>query len=153
MIWTGIVFVSVSYFAFFIAWVLFNVPLPGEGGWTGSKFFAKTDASPRLSVGLGVVGTCTDFYTIAIPLMAISGLNMSRGKKIGVSALFATGLLYATYCTTTAGSSPLLIMSSPHRACSFSAAGLASRLDNYRQTVVRGYPDPFWTSMPAYALA
>ncbi|KAJ0109377.1 hypothetical protein J7T55_000302 [Diaporthe amygdali] len=82
-------------------------------------------------VGLGVVGTVTDFYIITIPLTAISGLNMSLARKIGVSTLFATGLL----------------------ACSFSAAGLASRLDNYRTTLVRKYPDPFWTSMPAYGLA
>lgn len=111
MIWTGIIFVSLFYIAFFIAWMVSTVPLPGEGGWLGLKFFARNEvATPRITVGLGVVGTCTDFYTIAIPLTAISGLNMSRGKKIGISALFATGLLYATVFISTAGNSMTLIV-------------------------------------------
>lgn len=154
MIWTGIIVVSVLYLAFFVAWVVLYVPLPGDGGRTGMRFSDKiTTASPRISVGLGVVGTFTDFYTIAVPLMAISGLKMSLGKRVAVSGLFATGLLYATPCICATGNSTMLIIFFSHRACSFSAAGLASRLDTYRQSIVYGYPDPFWSSMPAYALA
>lgn len=59
------------------------------------SFFSRTrEQNPKISVGLGVVGTVTDFYIITIPLTAISGLNMSLARKIGVSTLFATGLLY-----------------------------------------------------------
>jgi hypothetical protein len=39
---------------------------------------------------MGALSTFTDFYIIAIPMMAISGLNMSFAKKLGVSALLET---------------------------------------------------------------
>lgn len=97
MIWVGIILVAVSYIAFFIAWIVSTVPLPGDSGWADLKFRERTgEATCKMSVGLGVLGTFTDFYIIAIPLTAVSGLKMSIERKIGISALFATGLLYGT---------------------------------------------------------
>jgi hypothetical protein len=49
---------------------------------------------PIIHLGLGCLGTATDILVIVIPIMAVWGLKMSRGKKIGVISLFATGLLY-----------------------------------------------------------
>lgn len=98
MIWTGIILVAVSYLAFFIAWVVCTVPLPGEQGW-GDPVFAEriAPATVKISLGLGALGVFTDFFIIAIPLTAIPGLRISTQKKIGISALFATGLLYDTF--------------------------------------------------------
>lgn len=95
MIWVGIVITAVAYAAFFTAWIYCSVPHIGEGGWSDVIFWTRVaKQTPPISIGLGAVGTFTDFYIISIPLLAISGLNMSRGRKVGVSALFATGLLY-----------------------------------------------------------
>lgn len=95
MTWFGIVFIAVSYIAIFTAWMESSVPRPSEKGWTDFNYIQRT-AEPhlKLSVALGVLGTFTDFYTLAIPLTAISGLKMSVPRKIAVSGLFATGLLY-----------------------------------------------------------
>lgn len=146
MIWVGVVLTGVSYAAFFAMWIYCSVPHIG-----GKQ-------TPQISIGLGAVGTFTDFYIISIPLLAISGLNMSRGRKIGVSALFATGLLYAmSLFSSLYKLMPavvlILICYLFYRACGFSAASLASRFDNYRATVVYNRPDPFWTSMSAYGPA
>lgn len=94
MIWVGIILTTVSYIAFGAAWTWSSVPHSGEGGWAGVLYWTRAGRqTPKISVGLGAVGTFTDFYIISIPLLAISSLNMSRSKKFGVSALFATGLL------------------------------------------------------------
>lgn len=82
-----------SYTAFFIAWIYYSVPRSGET-WTSTTYFTRVEvATPKLSVGLGVVSVFTDFFIFVIPLLAISRLNMSNARKYGVSALFATGLL------------------------------------------------------------
>lgn len=97
MVWVGIGLTAMGYAAFFIAWMVASVPHSGEAGWTDFAFVTRVgEQTPPLSIGLGVLSTFTDFYIISIPLLAISGLNMSLAKKLGVSALFATGLLYAT---------------------------------------------------------
>ena len=99
----GIVFISVSYIAFFIAWIVLGVPHVGEGGWMAPDFALRVARSrPIIHLGLGCLGTATDVYVIIIPIMAVWGLKMSRGKKIGVSSLFATGLLYdwTVYCSS-----------------------------------------------------
>lgn len=96
MIWAGIVFTAISYTAFLIAWILCSLPFPYEAGWSDPIFLKRTSLqTPAVSLGLGALGTFTDFYIIAIPLTAISRLHMSMVRKIGLSALFATGLVYA----------------------------------------------------------
>ncbi|KAG8169667.1 hypothetical protein KVR01_000412 [Diaporthe batatas] len=132
MIWAGIIVVAASYTAFFISWMVLSIPSPSEKGWMDPVYVQRTAAGtiPH-SVGLGVVGTVTDFYILVIPLTAISGLKMTVARKIGISALFATGIL----------------------ACSFSAASLAKRVDTYRARFIDKHSDPLWLSMIAYALA
>lgn len=92
--WIGILLTTISYTAFFIAWVYYSVPHAGEA-WADITFNIKVGlVTPKLSVGVGVVGVVTDFYIIVIPLLAIYGLNMSQARKLGLMVLFATGLLY-----------------------------------------------------------
>jgi hypothetical protein len=94
MIWTGIALTAVSYTALSMAWIYASVPHSGEGGWGNPKYFLRVERdTPPISIGLGAVGTFTDFFTLLIPLLAIMDLNMSTKKKLGVSALFATGSL------------------------------------------------------------
>lgn len=96
MIWIGIVLTTIAYAAFLTAWIVSTVPHAGEGGWISPELALRMGQStPKIILGLGVLGTFTDFYIIAIPLMAISTLHMSFARKIGLLALFATGFLYA----------------------------------------------------------
>ncbi|EHK97602.1 hypothetical protein M7I_6612 [Glarea lozoyensis 74030] len=41
----------------------------------------------------GIVGIVTDFYILLIPLWFVSGLRLPLGRKIGVSAIFLSGLI------------------------------------------------------------
>lgn len=82
---------------FLTAWIVTAVPHTGERGWISRELsLGMGQLTPKVILGLGALGTSTDFYIIAIPLMAISTLHMSLAKKVGVLALVATGLLYAT---------------------------------------------------------
>lgn len=47
----------------------------------------------------------------------------------------------------------ILMISFPCRACSLSVAGLAQRVIAFRASIVHNDSDPFWLSMPMYALA
>lgn len=94
MIWAGIVFTAISYTTLFAVWLVYSVPGPNHKGWEDPAFFVHVgENTPYVSVALGALGVVSDFYVIAIPFIAISGLKLSSAKKIGVSALFATGLV------------------------------------------------------------
>ncbi|KZZ95346.1 integral membrane protein [Moelleriella libera RCEF 2490] len=98
--------------------------------WAGVAFTVVSYVALLAAVALAVMGIVSDFYVIAIPLTVVSRLNLSFAKRLGLSALFATGLL----------------------ACAFSVAGLVPRIANYRATA-SGAHDPFWISMESYGLA
>lgn len=109
MIRIGIGFTIVSYLALLVVLITCSVPHDGEGGWSGVVFIRRVGAqATQITVAIGAVGTFTDFYVFLIPLIVVCGLNLSRGRKIGLCTLFATGLLYVL--------PPFL----PHNGCLFS---------------------------------
>lgn len=77
-IWLGVV---VSFLAYLIIMIL---------------FISVSDSNSKLLLNraIGVVNVVSDFYTLTIPIVAISRLQMSRSRKLGVSAIFLTGALY-----------------------------------------------------------
>ncbi|KAI1346318.1 integral membrane protein [Xylaria sp. FL0043] len=122
----GIVFIIASYTAIIAVCIYSNVPHVGDTGWTDPEFQARLEhTDTTLPVVLGSLGTSTDLYVITIPLTSVARLNLSTARKIGLAALFATGLL----------------------ACSFSFASLVSRAVFFHD------PDVFWASGQPYALA
>ncbi|KAI0814069.1 integral membrane protein [Xylaria sp. FL0064] len=122
----GIVFIIASYTAIIAVCIYSNVPHVGDTGWTDPEFQARLERiDTTLPVVLGSLGTSTDLYVITIPLTSVARLNLSTARKIGLVALFATGLL----------------------ACSFSFASLVSRAVFFHD------PDVFWASGQPYALA
>ncbi|KAH7324386.1 hypothetical protein B0I35DRAFT_349229 [Stachybotrys elegans] len=131
MLWSGVVFTAVSYLVCMGVWVAYTVPHPGEDWLSTPTALRAAQSSPVIGVTLGCLSTFTDFYILIIPVATVARLNMNNKKKIALSGLFLTGLL----------------------ACSLSAAGIASRLDNYHSILNQGIIDPYWLSTPAYALA
>ena len=75
-IWLGIFAVSVFYI------VTFAIDL------------AAIVSFQTLPWATGIFSIVTDFYVLLLPLPLILGLNMSRGRKIRVVAVFSLGLLY-----------------------------------------------------------
>jgi hypothetical protein len=47
----------------------------------------------RINKAQAMLNLATDVFIFVVPLAAISGLKLSRSQKIGVGAVFMTGLL------------------------------------------------------------
>lgn len=92
------------YAIHFIIWFnllfyLANLPteiwtcLPREKIWDPTVDGKCLDNDAILVCG-GIVNVVTDFVILLIPLVLIGRLQMPRAKKIGISAVFATGFLH-----------------------------------------------------------
>jgi hypothetical protein len=96
MIWGGMVFIVLFYVAITIAQVKEFIPKPGDVfGWFTPKPYSEANALLNITAVQGIVGIVTDFYILGIPMYFVSGLSLPRGRKIGVLAIFLTGLMFA----------------------------------------------------------
>jgi hypothetical protein len=95
MIWGGIVVIVVFYVCCIIVNTVLCVPHSGDGGWLSEKSQARcSQPELNLSVTQGVFSAVSDFYVLCIPLQMVWGLRLPKTRKIGVSSIFLTGLLY-----------------------------------------------------------
>ncbi len=76
-IWLGVV---VTFLAYLIIMILYI---------SVSDLNTKT----LLNRAVGVMNVVSDFYILTIPIVAVSRLQMSRSRKLGVIAVFLTGAL------------------------------------------------------------
>ena len=95
IIWGGIVFTVVFYVSCTIAQVKTFVPPKGES-WMSTKKPASYAALTTISSIQGVIGAVTDFYILLIPIHLVIGLRLPLGRKLGVCAIFLTGLGYVS---------------------------------------------------------
>lgn len=77
----GIVTCSIIYISFMIIWI------------TIRNHLAEMVMVDRIKLAQSILNLATDVYIFVVPLIAISGLKMSRSQKIGVTAVFLTGSL------------------------------------------------------------
>ncbi len=89
----GIITVVLFYLAVNAAYVGLFVPRPGDGGLLSRASQARLLKHHDVAIAQGVFSAVSDFYMLAIPLQLVWQLHMSTSKKIGVSAVFMTGLM------------------------------------------------------------
>jgi hypothetical protein len=88
-IYVGLALNTVVYIAFTAALFYFATPRPGE------KFYTHDlTKSGELAVPSSSVGFVMDVIVLVIPIIAISGLQISTRKKVGAILIFLSGLLY-----------------------------------------------------------
>lgn len=100
MIWLGIAIIVLFYTLSVILNIRFCVPLsmttpvPDEDEWA-KKLKASNCSQPvyNLNAAVGLFGVVSDLYVLIIPVSMVYGLRMPRNKKIGILAIFLTGLL------------------------------------------------------------
>lgn len=86
--YVGLASNTAVYIAFTVALIYYGTPRPGE------KFYTHDlTNSGRLAVPVAVVGFVIDVVILVIPIVAISGLQTSRRKKLGAMLIFLSGLL------------------------------------------------------------
>lgn len=123
LIWFGIAFILLSHIACTIAQIVILVPRPGKT-WFSTTTDKVQDAATTVVAAQGVISVLTDFYVLCIPMSLAVGLHLPIARKVGVCAIFLTGLMASI--------------------CSLVGTVIRFRLRNTQ--------DMFWDSIPAYTL-
>ncbi len=92
MILRGVVVIVLFYLACIIALTVLCIPRGGEGWLSPSSMTRCEQPELDLTSVQGVFNTATDIYVLYIPMHLVLGLRLKLPQKIGVCALFLTGL-------------------------------------------------------------
>lgn len=93
LIWAGIATVAVVYIVISILLLDKCTPKRNET-WQYTTYFGScTPTQEDISFTTGIFGVISDIYTLCIPLWLVSHLRLAPKRKIGVLAVFGTGLL------------------------------------------------------------
>ena len=89
--YAGVTFTALFYAAIDV-WVLsVTSPAPGE---TWQKAAQENQRMLPEAVWIACVGLVLDIYILLLPIAGMKQLQMSRKRKLGIIAVFSTGLLY-----------------------------------------------------------
>ena len=95
--WAGVAVTSAFYLAVLIANLIFSTPRSGQS-WAEAAF--NEQGTLALSIPQAVIGLTIDLYILILPIIAVSKLHLPTQRKIGVIAIFMSGLLYAIASTS-----------------------------------------------------
>jgi len=84
--------ISIFYSATFIAYAVLSIPRPGQSQLE-AMLSVNTARDIPLGITQGVVNVITDFLIFCLPIPVVWKLQLPRRKKVGVLAMFMTGLL------------------------------------------------------------
>ena len=88
----GITTACLFYIASSVVALILCTPGPSES-WVSPTFDARCKPTYKLSQAHGWFGLLSDLYIFFLPLPVLWGLHMPLRKKLGVTAVFLTGLM------------------------------------------------------------
>ncbi|KAL9611562.1 MAG: hypothetical protein Q9167_003809 [Letrouitia subvulpina] len=103
-----------------LALVLFFQCKPRRKIWMGDLVPGKCVNFGATLISAGIINAFTDFLVLGLPLFTVWRLQLPMKKKVGISAIFALGLLH----TTEAIARPPPVVPALYRIPSFSSIGL-----------------------------
>ncbi|KAJ5623052.1 hypothetical protein N7490_011657 [Penicillium lividum] len=80
------------YISVFVANVYYISPAPGQS-WQASFVSTRYNESLHVSIPMAVGSLILDIYLLLLPMAPIWNLQLKMSKKLGVMAVFATGLV------------------------------------------------------------
>lgn len=91
-IYLAVVFITLSYTSFFIAYAVLSIPKPGQ---TALASITSTEVAMDIPLAItqGSINVFTDFLILVLPIPVLWKLQQPRGKKIGILAIFMSGIL------------------------------------------------------------
>jgi hypothetical protein len=90
LIWLGVVFQLIFYAAFTTLVAALIAPCGSVARLSEGGICEDVAVAAVVQAALNVV---TDFYVLLLPLLVIRRLRLPRKRKIGVTAIFLTGLV------------------------------------------------------------
>ena len=91
-IYIGIGVTFLFYFATGVANLVLCIPRRNES-WTSTPYVERCYRAEVMGDVQGVFGLVSDLYIFVLPLPALYRLHMSFKKKMGITAVFLTGLM------------------------------------------------------------
>lgn len=96
LVYGGILVTGMIHFSIMVAIAAVCAP---RHGYTKLDYLSAMSApkcarNDYLNTWPGLFNIISDFYLLIIPLPAVWGLQLPTSKKVGISALFLTGLTY-----------------------------------------------------------
>ena len=92
LIYFGILTTFVFYTATTVAFGALCIPRSGEN-WIESNFSPRCGKSIVMTYVQGTFNVVSDFYILVLPIPVVWQLQMPLRKKVGVCAIFMTGIL------------------------------------------------------------
>ena len=91
-IYFGIVFTGLYYLASIIVLIVLCIPRRNES-WTANPYVARCERAEVMGDVQGIFGLVSDLFIFVLPLPVLFRLQMSLKKKVGITAIFCTGLM------------------------------------------------------------
>ena len=91
-IYFGIALNGLFYLASCIALIILCIPRRGES-WTSTSYATRCYHAEAMGDVQGIFGLISDIYIFILPLPVLYRLHMSLKKKLGITAVFLTGLM------------------------------------------------------------
>lgn len=91
-IYLGITLNGLFYVASVVAMMVLCIPRRGES-WTSITYTTRCVHSKAMNDVFGIFGLLSDLYIFILPLPILFRLQMSLRKKLGITAIFLTGLM------------------------------------------------------------
>ena len=92
LIYAGIVAISMMYTTMTISEAISCLPRPGQT-WLMAASTSKCFNTKTITYVAGPFNVLNDVYLLTLPLFVVWNLQLPLQKKIGVSAIFASGFL------------------------------------------------------------
>ena len=89
--YAGATFTALFYAVLVVLTLSVTSPAPGE---TWQKAAHGNQGMLPEAVRIACVGLVLDIYILLLPIAGVKQLQMSRKRKLGIIAVFSTGLLY-----------------------------------------------------------
>ena len=91
-IYFGVILNGLFYLASCIALIILCIPRRSES-WTSPTYAARCYHAEAMGDVQGIFGLLSDIYIFILPLPVLFKLQMSLRKKLGITAVFLTGLM------------------------------------------------------------
>jgi len=91
-IWSGLALTLVNYTIFTVLFFFFETPKKGES-WLTKELSSNEHKSIKMAVPFTIIGLVIDLYILVIPIIGISGLRISKQKKVGIMIILLSGFL------------------------------------------------------------
>lgn len=91
-IYFGIILNGLFYFASCIGLIILCIPRRSES-WTSMTYATRCYHAEAMGDVQGIFGLVSDLYIFILPLPVLFRLQMSLKKKLGITAVFLTGLM------------------------------------------------------------